>query len=299
MYKAAFVGAGMIGAGLAASAAVRNFEVSIYDVADLNTVRESFAKILNILVESGAASREAADSALKNTVFTNDLSEAVAGADFVQECVPERLELKRSTYAAIQAVTGPDAIIASATTALFPTDLQEGAQYPGSILVGHPYNPSYLLPLVEVCGGKQTSADKLERACQIYTAMGKAPIVCRKEVEGFLVNRLSWGVMHAAQECVREGLCTVEDIDRAIMFGPGLRMAVTGQLLTMSLGVEGGFRAMAKKYGKEPTEYDELYAQGVDAEIANRDPAIGNTVESTIRYRDRMFAEILKLQKLL
>ena len=115
-----------------------------------------------------------------------------------------------------------------------------------------------------------------------------------------MVNKLSWGALAAAREAVAEGICSVEDMDKAIMYGPGLRMAVTGQLLTMSLGVQGGFREYAKKFGgaSDPELY-ELLAQGVEAEIANRPAEIGNTEESVIAYRDRMFAAILKLQNLL
>ena len=220
-------------------------------------------------------------------------------ANFVQECIPERLELKKSTYATIQKVTGPDAIICSSTSKLFPTKLQEGSLYPQSILVGHPYNPAYLLPLIELCGGEQTAPEAIEKAKEIYTGMGKVAVVCKKEIYGFIVNRLSWAALDAAKECVRDGVCSVEDMDKAIMFGPGMRMAVTGQLLTISLGVEGGFRAIADKYGEESTPWNEVYAQGVDEEIANRDPSIGNTVDSVCKFRDYAFAELLKLHKLL
>ena len=251
------------------------------------------------LVEAGAATKAQADQALADCQFSNNLEEAVKGADFVQECIPERLELKKSTYAAIQKVTGPDAVICSSTSKLFPTKLQEDALYPQSILVGHPYNPSYLLPLIELCGGEQTSPEAIQRAKEIYTGMGKVAVVCKKEIYGFIVNRLSWAALEAAKECVRDGVCSVEDMDKAIMFGPGMRMAVTGQLLTISLGVDGGFRAIAEKYGEEPTPWNEVYAQGVDEEIANRDPSMGNTVDGVCKFRDHAFAELLKLHKLL
>lgn len=144
------------------------------------------------------------------------------------------------------------------------------------------------------CGGEMMGEAK-----SIFEEIGKVPVICKKEAEGFLVNKLSWACMSAAQEAVKSGLCTVEDIDKAIMYGPGMRMAVTGQLLTISLGCEGGFLALAEKYGKEPTPEDRLYAEGVDEEIANRKPEQGNTVESVCKFRDHMFADILKLHGLL
>ena len=297
--KAVFVGTGMIGAGLAANAMLNGYETVLYDVVPQEKMRENISHILDILVEAGAASKTPADQALGDCQFSNNLEEAVKGADFVQECIPERLELKKSTYAAIQKVTGPNAVICSSTSKLFPTKLQEDALYPQSILVGHPYNPSYLLPLIELCGGEQTSPEAIQRAKEIYTGMGKVAVVCKKEIYGFIVNRLSWAALEAAKECVRDGVCSVEDMDKAIMFGPGMRMAVTGQLLTISLGVDGGFRAIAEKYGEEPTPWNEVYAQGVDEEIANRDPSMGNTVDGVCKFRDHAFAELLKLHKLL
>ena len=251
--KAVFVGTGMIGAGLAANAMLNGYQTVLYDVVPHEKMRQNISHILDILVGAGAATREQADAALNACHFSNDLEDAVKGANFVQECIPERLELKKSTYATIQKVTGPDAIICSSTSKLFPTKLQEGSLYPQSILVGHPYNPAYLLPLIELCGGEQTAPEAIEKAKEIYTGMGKVAVVCKKEIYGFIVNRLSWAALDAAKECVRDGVCSVEDMDKAIMFGPGMRMAVTGQLLTISLGVEGGFRAIADKYGEEST----------------------------------------------
>ena len=297
--KAVFVGTGMIGAGLAANAMLNGYETVLYDVVPQEKMRENISHILDILVEAGAATKAQADQALADCQFSNNLEEAVKGADFVQERIPERLELNKSTYAAMQKVTGPNAVICSSTSKLFPTKLQEDALYPQSILVGHPYNPSYLLPLIELCGGEQTSPEAIQRAKEIYTGMGKVAVVCKKEIYGFIVNRLSWAALEAAKECVRDGVCSVEDMDKAIMFGPGMRMAVTGQLLTISLGVDGGFRAIAEKYGEEPTPWNEVYAQGVDEEIANRDPSMGNTVDGVCKFRDHAFAELLKLHKLL
>ena len=152
--KLAFVGSGMIGGGLAANALLKGYPCAIYDVVPVEKIRQTMEKLMDILVEAEAATAQDAQAALARASYTNDLAEAVKGAVFIQECVPERLELKQDIYRQIQTVTGPDAILASSTTAMLPSVLQEGALYPQSILVGHPYNPSYLLPLIEVCGGK-------------------------------------------------------------------------------------------------------------------------------------------------
>ena len=296
--KIAFVGTGMIGSGLAVNAALNGQEVALYDVADPAVVQKTVRQILDILIEAGAADAAQADSALASMTFTQDLAQAVTGARFVQECVPERLELKQSTYRSIQEIVGKTAVIASSTSGMFPSDLSKGALYPENIIVGHPYNPSYLLPLIEVCGPHASQAT-IDTAMEVYKAMGKEPVLCRKEVHGFIVNKLSWAVMDGAIQAVANGECSVEDIDKALMYGPGMRMAVTGQLLTMSLGVPGGFRMMGKKYGNEDGDTEKertinLIANGVDEEIANRPEEFGNTVDSVVKFRDRAFADILK-----
>lgn len=135
-------------------------------------------------------------------------------------------------------------------------------------------------------------------AVSVYQSMRKVPIVCKKEVKGFIANKISWGVMAAAKEIVENGICSVDDVDKAIMYGPGLRMAVTGQLLTMSLGVQGGFREYEKKYsGKDQASEEYLaLADGIDEAMAARTARQGRTPEDVIKYRDMIIAEILKAQ---
>ncbi len=299
--KIAFVGTGMIGSGLAVNAALKGQNVVLYDVVDTDIVKNTVNKVLDILVEAGAIDRSRADEAFASMSFTQDLAEAVSNADFVQECVPEKIELKHNTYRSIQEICGQDVIIASSTSGMFPSKLSEGALYPEKIIVGHPYNPSYLLPLIEICG-PHASQETLDKACEVYKAMGKEPVICKKEVTGFIVNSLSWGVMDDGIQKVLDGICEVEDVDKAIMYGPGLRMAITGQLLTMSMGVKGGFRAMAEKYGataaRRPEQiprYPEI-EDGVEAEIADRTEAQGQNLDDIIKFRDKAFVEILKLQ---
>lgn len=295
--KIAFVGSGMIGAGLAANALLNGFDCVIYDVVEPEKIEKTLKSVMDIMTEAEAITAGDAEKALAKAAYSNDLAKAVEGAVFVQECVPERLDLKRSIYRQIQEAN-PDAVIASSTSGMMPSALQEGAIDPKKILVGHPYNPSYLLPLIEVCG-PTASQESVDFAMETYKAMGKVPVLCRKEATGFVVNNLSWAAMDAAKKVVLDGVCSVEDMDKAIMFGPGMRMAVTGQILTMSLGVQGGLRAAAAKYGKEPNEEDCILADGVDAAIANRPAEQGNSPEDVAKWRDKMFAKILKLHGLL
>lgn len=293
--KAVFCGTGMIGAGLAANAIINDFDVTLYDVVEEAQIMKNINTVMDIMVDAGAETKEEAEKKLSRVKVCTDLAEAVKGADFVQECAPENLELKKKIYRQIQEVAGEKCIIASSTSGLFPSKLIEDALYPDRIVVGHPFNPSYLLPMVEICG-PHAPQETIDEAKKIYEAMGKVAIVCRKESKGYIANKINWAIMDAASAGVREGLCSVEEMDKAIMFGPGMRTAVTGQLLTLSLGVDGGYRNYAQKYGLPADEFYEVLAEGVDAEIAARSPEKGQDVASVEKWRDKMFVEILKLQ---
>lgn len=293
--KVAFIGTGIIGSGLAVNAVMHGYDVSMYYRRNFEKLESSVKDIFGIFVENGICTQKQADAYFNKIHFTMSVEAAVKDSCLVQESIAERLDMKQDMYRQIQEICGNSTIIASSTSMIFPSALSEGALYPENIVVGHPYNPSYLLPLMEVCGPHSTQ-EILDRVCQIYKDWEKEPVICRKEIKGFVVNRLSWAAADAAKECVREGVCSVDDIDKAIMYGPGMRMAVTGQLLTLSLGVDGGFRKMAEKYNMPPSEEDEILAQGIDEEIANRKPGTGNTVDDVCKFRDHMFVEILKKQ---
>ncbi|MDR1573099.1 MAG: 3-hydroxyacyl-CoA dehydrogenase family protein [Clostridiales Family XIII bacterium] len=300
--KIAFIGTGMIGTGLAVNAALKGHSVSLaIHSAPITKVQQTVRNILSILEDTGVADKEDAERALTLMGFTYALEEALQDADFVQECSPEQLDIKRKTYRRIQEIAGKKPLIASSASGFFPSALAEGALYPERVIVGHPFNPAYLLPLIEVCG-PHAGEENLKFAMEVYRGIGKEPVLCRKERDGFIVNALSRAVMDGSIQAVANDICSVEDIDKALMFGPGMRMAVTGQLLTMSLGVQGGFRMMNQKYRHEGTEDPEKekmierIAAGVDEEIANRPEELGNTEDSVIRFRDRAIVEILKIQ---
>jgi len=296
--KYTVLGPGIIGSGLAVNAAMYGNDVTLYGRKPFDQIRGKIEEILDIFVDTGILTREKATACFNAIRYTNDMEAACQGADLVQECLAERLDLKRETYRRIQEACGANQpIIASATSSMFPSVLTEGALYPEKIICGHPYNPSYILPLIEICATQSDEAT-IAKAMECYKAMGKVPILCRKEAKGFIVNKVSWNALATAKGIVEEGICSVEDMDKAIMYGPGMRMAVTGQLLTMSLGVDGGYREYEKKYaGKE--EASEPYlklAEGIDEMLSHRTEEEGKTPEAIIRYRDRLFAVLLKAQ---
>ncbi len=297
--KVAFIGSGLIGSGLAVNALLHGYEVALQTRSRVELMKTRVDHILNVFVENELCSAEEAAECLERACFTTSIEEACEGAFFIQESGPEALETKLALIGQIEDAAASDAIISSSTSKKMPSELQTGAQHPERILVGHPYHPSYLLPLVEVCGSENTDQAVVKDAVAFYESIGKLPIVCAKERYGLLVNKASWDVLNDAKAAVFDGCCSVEDMDKAIMFGPGLRMALTGQIMTIALGVEGGARAQAAKYGRVPSHDDEVIADGVDEEMADRPEEIGRDEESVSAFRDRAIIEILRMQKML
>jgi 3-hydroxyacyl-CoA dehydrogenase len=173
--------------------------------------------------------------------FVTDPAEAARGAQFIQENGPEREDLKRALFAALDRAAASDAIIASSSSGLLMSRLQEACTHPERCVIGHPFNPPHLIPLVEVVGGSRTSQATIDRAMAFYAAIGKRPIHIRKEVKGHVANRLQAALWREAVHLVAEGVASVGDIDAAIASGPGLRWAQMGPHLTFHLaGGRGG-----------------------------------------------------------
>jgi 3-hydroxyacyl-CoA dehydrogenase len=187
--------------------------------------------------------------------FTADPAEAVADADFVQENGPEREDVKHALIAVLDAAAQPDVVIASSSSGLLPSVIARGApKHPERVLVGHPFNPPHLIPLVEVVPGEKTSDEAVEQAIAFYTSVGKRPIRVRQEVPGHIANRLQAALWQEAYSLVERGVATVADIDTAISQGPGLRWAVLGPFLNQDLsGGPGGIAHILEHLGP-PTQ---------------------------------------------
>lgn len=297
--KVTFVGSGIIGAGLAVNAVMHGWDVWVWYRRNYEKLSDSVRTILKVFSDNGVCTEGEADGYYHAIHFTMDLEEAVSGAVLVQESIAERVEDKREMYRRIQTVCGDRTLIASSTSMLFPSALREGALYPEKIVVGHPYNPAHLLPIMEICGGENASEDTVQAVKKIYESWGKAPVICRKEVKGFIVNELNQWATRFAREQVCAGVCSAEDMDKAIMYGPGLRMALLGQILTTSLGVEGGFRNMCAKYNLPPNPQYDTLAEGVDEILANRSEEEGRDPAAAAAYRDKMIIELLKLKHMM
>lgn len=232
--------------------------------------------------------------------FTADPAAAVERAGFVQESGPERLEVKQALFARIGATLPADAIVASSSSTLMPSDMQDGCGFPERMLLGHPFNPPHLIPLVEVCGGRQTSTESIERAMQFYAALGKHPIRLRREMPGHVSNRLQSALWREAAYLVEQGVVDVADVDAAITQGPGLRWALMGPILTFHLaGGAGGLRYLMEHIpvaGLWPSlgapvmsdAFKQSLVAGVEAETG------GQTIDELARMRDAKLLAILQ-----
>jgi 3-hydroxyacyl-CoA dehydrogenase len=234
----AIVGTGVIGASWAALFLSHGLDVVATDPAP------------------GAEDRLRADvaatglAARGRLTFVGDVAEAVAGADFVQENGPERIDVKHSLFAVLDAATRPDVVLASSSSGLLPTEIATACPaHPERVLIGHPFNPPHLLPLVEVVPGERTGDDAVDRAMEFYTALGKKPIRLRHELPGHVANRLQAALWREAIHLVTEGVATVDDIDTALSAGPGTRWAAMGPTMLFHLGGDdGGLTAFCERY---------------------------------------------------
>lgn len=256
MSRVAIIGTGVIGASWAALFAAHGNEVVASDPrADADVaLRRDVDACWPSLVRQGLVVGGGSPDLV--TVATS-VADAVDGASFVQENAPERLELKLDLYREIDAVAGPDAVIASSSSGLMPTQLQQGCgRHPERVLVGHPFNPPHLIPLVEVVGGAVTSEAAIEQAMGMYAAIGKSPVRIRVELPGHVTNRLQAALWREAYWLVEQGVVSVADVDRAISSGPGLRWALLGPFATQHLsGGEGGIAHVLEHLGPPMVEW--------------------------------------------
>lgn len=283
--RIAVVGTGVIGASWAAYFLAKGFSVSATDPAEgaearLRAMVDGCWPILERTGLAEGASRE-------RLSFDADLERAVAGCGFVQENGPERVEIKRDLLARISAVVAADALIATSSSGILISDTQDAARNPERVLLGHPFNPPHLIPLVEVVGGKLTSAEAISRALEFYSAIGKKPIHIKREIKGFIANRLQAALWREAFYLMDQGVADVADIDAAIAHGPGLRWALLGPFLNLHLsGGAGGIAHMIDHLGPpiegwwrdlgEIAFTPQVRADAVDgvaAELAGRDLA--------------------------
>ena len=299
--RAGVVGAGVIGGGWALHFLRMGLDVDVYDPAPgaerdlLRTVEETWPLLERLGLRDGASPDRLS--------FHSDLAGAVRDADVVQENAPENGPVKRDVLAAIDRAARPDAVIASSTSGFAMTMLQADCTHPERCVVGHPFNPPYLIPLVEVVGGEQTDPAAVDWLAAFYAAVGKRPLRLSRELPGFVGNRLQEAVWREALHMVAAGEATVEEIDEAMAFGPGLRWAQMGPCLTFHLaGGSGGMAHMLDHFGPALLEpWTRLQAPSLTPELRDRmvegclREADGRSIAELERRRDEFLAELLGL----
>ncbi len=302
--KAALLGGGVIGGGWAARFLFNGIDVALYDPDPdaerklsevLANAERAFGKLL-----PGVRIKRARLS------ITSSVEEAVAEAALIQESAPERLELKQALLAQADRHAGEDALICSSTSGLLPTALQGGMNRPQRFLVAHPFNPVYLLPLVELVGGEHTALESIERGKAIFSAMGMKPLHVRREIEAFIADRLMEALWREALWLVNDGVATTEEIDDAVRYGCGLRWAQMGTFQTFWLaGGEGGMRHMLAQFGpalKWPwsrlDNVPELTSELIDTIAEQTDAqAAGSSPRELERIRDDNLVAIIRSLK--
>ena len=241
IHRIAIVGTGVIGASWAAQYLARGFDVVATDPApsaeaNLRTYVDAAWGQLEAIGLSPGATRD-------RLTFDPDMKAALAQADFVQENAPERPEFKMKLFADMDDATPADSVIASSSSGITPSVMQSKCKHPDRVLVGHPFNPPHIIPLVEVVGGGTTSPEVVQQAMVFYASIGKKPIHLRKELPGHVANRLQAALYREMLYLIEQGVLSVEDMDVAVSYGPGLRWGVMGQSLQWHLGGgEGGIK---------------------------------------------------------
>jgi len=301
LQKAAVVGCGVIGAGWAARLRLNGVDVDVHDPSP------DAARIVSTVHDQAVLAwtdldLTPSDSEIGTLNMHPSIDRAVAGADIVIESVPERLTLKHTTLSEIDAAAPADAIIASSTSGFRPSVLAEPLSRPERLIVGHPFNPVYLLPLVEVVGGERTTVEVVDRAESIYRSLGMHPLRVRSEIDAHIADRLLEAVWREALWLIDEGVATTAEIDDAIRYGFGLRWAQMGLFETYRIaGGEGGMRHFIAQFGETLTwpwtklmDVPDLTGELIDTIADQSDAQSGDhTIRELERIRDRNVAAML------
>ncbi|MET3320862.1 UNVERIFIED_ORG: 3-hydroxybutyryl-CoA dehydrogenase [Peribacillus simplex] len=303
----AIIGSGVMGSGIAQSFAVSGYFVTINDIKEefLSKAQDRISENLSLLIEEGAMTEQEMQGALSNITYKVDLKEAVRNADFIIEAIPEVIELKLDLYQQLEQIVKEDAIIASNTSTFPISRLMEAASFADRMIIAHFFNPGHLVPLVEIVQHNETKPEIVEATLDLIRKIGKSPILLKKEIAGFIANRLQTALMREAFYLLKEGVATAEDIDTAITAGPGFRWAFTGPI---EIADFGGLDTWQRVFDNVAPELD----QSKQAPIIIRDLVekgkLGaksgegiftyeeSTVSQKINERDRNFIKLGKLK---
>lgn len=236
--KIAIIGSGVMGSGIAQSFAVSGYYVTINDIKEelLYHAQNRISENLSLLMEEGALTDREKQGALANITYSVDLEGAVRDADFIIEAIPEVIELKLNLYQQLEEIIKPDAIVASNTSTFPISQLMEKASFAERMVITHFFNPGHLVPLVEIVQHDETKPEIVKTTMDLMRKIGKSPILLKKEIAGFIANRLQTALMREAFYLLKEGVADAGDIDTAITAGPGFRWAFTGPIEIADFG---------------------------------------------------------------
>lgn len=276
--KISVLGAGSIGVSFGVLFAKAGFQVALWDpfAEALERARLDVDSRLELLNSHSLLSEEPAKIAARIS-YLSILADAVEDAILVQECAPEDLSIKTKLFTELANVASKDAVLASSSSALAPSRFAADECAPERVIVAHPGNPPYLLPVIEIVPGPKTLPETVERAAQIYRQAGLKPVFLKKEVEGFIFNRLQGAVLREAYCLVRDGVASVEDIDEVVRSGLGRRWSIIGPFETVDLNTRGGIASHAQKMGPS---YERM-----GAERGQHDPWTPDLVEKVSEQR--------------
>jgi carnitine 3-dehydrogenase len=301
--RVAIIGTGVIGASWSALFLAKGLEVAATDVAP-----NAEAALKRFIESAWSALKRlglAAGASQSKLSFTTDLTAAVKGADLVQENGPERIEFKRKLYGQLDELLPADVIIASSSSGLTMSEIQLACRsHPERCVIGHPFNPPHLVPLVEIVGGAKTSEETIQRAAEFYTALGKRTVRLHKEVPGHVANRLQAALSREVYHLVADGVVTAADVDTALSWGPGLRWGTMGSLLLNHLGGgQGGIEHFFEQFTGPMTAWWKVLGQpvltpevqkqlidSVRAEVGSR------SVDELAAGRDEMLLQLIELR---
>ena len=302
----AIVGAGIIGSSWAAFYASKGFHVKMWDV-DAALCQKGHQQAIDIIRQlqvQGILSGNKVAESISNIETAGELEHAVENVQLVQESVAENYEIKKQVFKALDAHTEADVILASSSSGLLMTEIQQVTRHPRRCLIAHPFNPPHLIPLVELVPGDGTDEQTIATMKSFYEELGKVPVVLKKAVPGHLANRLAMALWREAVDLVVQGIASVEDVDKAVSAGPGLRWAVMGPHMIYNLGGgEGGMDHFIDHFGPAvkvwwdslatwtslPPEAKGLLVDGLKAEMGDR------TISDLNRWRDEKFIQLLKV----
>ncbi|MHA1932467.1 MAG: 3-hydroxyacyl-CoA dehydrogenase family protein [Promethearchaeota archaeon] len=312
--KIAVIGAGVIGNSWTANFIWKGYPVNLwlFTVEEEDIAKQEIKEHLESLTVNGVFEREKIPDMMKLIEFSTSLEATLKGVQFIQESIIENLEAKQKLLEEIDNYAEPNAIFASSTSSLLISDITKFSQKSQRCIGAHPFNPPHLIPLVEITipEGEKGSIQTAEVAAKFYEEINKVPIILKKDVSGFIANQIQRVVSTLCGELIAEGICTVEDIEKAMSFGPGLRWATMGPYLTYQLGGgKGGIKGLMLHIGaasldntdKEAMEEYKIYANFVQGEVdkimAKRSSEFGNDNKSLRKFRDHLLIKILRERK--